>query len=337
MANNELKNFLKELGYNIMAAPNSGIKIFDILIEKERKPLELISDLVKRNSKPVARVGSIKNFFSNENVSLPAEFTDEEQSSFTNKSSDLLEIGTSVAYSDKIINALGGEVKAKLSLKDVAKTKFEFQDVKSNFYAPVSINDFINSGIVNYDSSYLNDLKKGKLYILFEIVKTNSFSIEHYSSSDNKVEIEVKPAKDAIGGGVKVINTTTIDSKIYYKSDKEPVIFGFKAAQIIFIGRFYKINKPIYKKLKAKGLPEEILDLISSLPTKDYNDKDEFIEKLVTFGIKREDIDKYDELFENYCGYDKFKLKEKEGLIHRDEKYPVNTMQSEEAFIDIEI
>jgi hypothetical protein len=338
MGDNNLRDFLKSKGYNLIASPNNLIQIFDVLLPIERNPLNKVKDFIKGNSKPVTKIGNIDNFFVNKDLSLPATFKDFDNISFSNKSTVNMEIGLSMDYTQKLIQAFGGKIEGDLTFENVANTKFDFQNVKGNFYSPESIGGFINTGEVNIESAHYSDLQKGNLFMIYEIIKTNSFSIEYFDKSNNKLKVNIEEAKAKVKGNINIASSSSLDSKIYFESKDGGVVFGFKAVKLIFEGTFYRINKSVFDKLKFVELPDEMLDKMYVAKTLIFDNENTFKEQLKSWNISINSINKYIDILRDKCCFDRYTTKPKDKLAGLDGNDIVveNLITDDELFIDIE-
>lgn len=333
---NNRSNPLKK-SYNLVAFPREGINIYDILVKKEYSFKSRLKNFFKSQSEPVNRIGTINSFFSNVNFSLPMSFKDKDCSSLKNTSTDILDFEASLEYKRHLLEEFGGNISSEVDTNKATKNKFIYTNIKSNEHFPAEINDFIQTAEPNYENAYWADLLGGNLYIIYEIIKTNSFQIEYYNDLNKKAEVDIKPIKESIEGGVMVMNTNLLDSKVCFNSKDKQVVIGFKAAQIFYEGRYYKLNLLRYNKLKEKWLPSELLNLLVPNPRVEYDNAHSFYEALKNSGISLADIQKYKSLFEICCGYEKFKLKDKGNLEYREAEFPISPLQTEKSFVDIEL
>ncbi len=329
-----LNESLKELGFCSLAQPRAGINIFDVWVRQRGSLISELSDFFKRSGK-LKYAGAIDDFFENENVELPSDNSIPENpaADLSNVSTGYMKTGVNAEYTRKIFEQFQSSAKIDLLFGRASKTSFQFSNVKRKAYAPAKVGAYINSGKVKYDNPFMGQLKDNDIFIVSEIALSNSVLIEMFDKTNQKVEVDIQPIKDAMADGKLTIkNNTSIDSKLEFESPDEAIVFAAQVVQLIYKGCIYKVNKTIHAKLKEKGIPESIVDLIIPSDKKEFDSEKEFKEHLKKCEIKENDIEKFKPVFLEYCSIDKFETKPVEGYQLRNLEKP--EMEEEWLLID---
>ncbi|NJO89273.1 MAG: hypothetical protein HC831_10180 [Chloroflexia bacterium] len=248
---------------------------------------------------------------------MPADSSIPENSAaeLSNVSTGYMKTGINAEYTQKLFEQFQSTAKLDLLFGKASKTSFQFGDVKRKAYAPAKIGAFINSGRVKYDNPFVNQLKDNDIFIVSELAMSKSILIEMFDKTNQKVEVDIQPIKDAMAGGKLIIkNNTSVDSKIEFESTSEAIVFATQMVQLRYQGSIFKVTKTIHNKLKEKGIPESIVDMIIPSDKQEFDSEKEFNEYLKKCGINQEDIDKFRPIFSEYASIDKFETKPVEGF-----------------------
>lgn len=326
MNNEQLSN----KGWSSIADPNTGIKIYDLLVDN-RNIFKRIFGSLNNNCKELNKIGNINDLVTNDNVALPAKCKTAEASTNQNGGDAAVQISGDINMLGKTLPEAIAQIKAAVDLKRVAKVDFSYENPKSYYQDISEIQKYIISGNISEVHNNYEDLKAGKVYVIYALRKTKKFSAKFYDSNNTKIDLNVTALENNVGGNLKVSFDNENKSNLSFDQEQE-IVFGFKAAKIRYIGGGYSILKDFYEaKIKNENtFTEAEQRLLYQLIDKKYNNKDDFKKSLPT---SLNDTKK--ELLVKLCKFDNFSLEPANKLHHLDGEYDIENLDVDASFVDI--
>ncbi|OQY03642.1 MAG: hypothetical protein B6I20_04540 [Bacteroidetes bacterium 4572_117] len=307
MDNKEFEKYLNQKGLDLVELPSENIKILDVLCAEDRSKLEEIKDSIFKNSFYVDYLGEIKAFFDSEkplgSKTRKSNYEKWNYSTLSNK-----EAGASVSFISNAFKRINLSIKPEALFKQVYKTNLIFNEVELEEFSRETIGRFINNGKLRKEIHSAEKFKNGSIFIIYKTAKSKSISIELYDKNDDLIKIPVAMAGNSVQADGSAHNISEDETKINFVGT-EKLVFAFKAMQLKYEGRYYKISNETQDTLKQTGLPEEIYDLIEPVTEIVYENEQKFLQALRKW-LSEEQLNAHKHIFINYCVFDKFKTKD---------------------------
>ena len=220
---------LRKLGYNILTIPAENVKPFTLLSKTSRGVVGNLNDTLEEIWQPVNR-------------GLPVVSDDldmvEEVSGYDNLD---LKMQGNFNFLQALTKVFSSSLLANIKLDKTKEVKFKLVNPKINNVSTIKLDAFLQDAKLAFTSDLLlNTIEKDELYVVTEIIKANSFSLEKESQDEAGAELEV-PLKDIVNVDANVTVKKGKNTVINYNGNKY-LTFGFKAYKIIYKGDPRKIE-----------------------------------------------------------------------------------------------
>jgi len=236
MSEIDLSKHIKINHYTILPVAASFIDAKGLLVKMEpQHPLwDWWESIFFERAEPVDHIGTIEEFWKNENDSL-VKIENSYIQDIKRNSNDMLQFEAEVEYYKKILENLNTEIDVALQIDGVKKVEFEFPNIVVNKYSQASINEFIFNGTL-IKKSYEKYLKAGKCLVIHEVLQTNDFKITLYDNSKAKINLasRVRNLIAQLSGKITINHSSTANTEMNWKSEDKFLTFAFKASPIIY-------------------------------------------------------------------------------------------------------
>lgn len=326
MKNNELDKEMKKSGWSVIADPNSGVKIYDLLLDKNSKVANIFNSLTG-NCKPLDRVGIMTKLFENENVALSADsqIAYAADTDYGQDSSNT--VNANVGYMKNLFAKVGAGLRGAFDFSKVQKVSFTFLNPERHFQDIDDIAKYIKSGNVVGNHNNYDDLLNNKLYLVYELKLTRSFYAKFFDSKNNDIQIDIEALNNDIDGKLKASALNNIQSEVLFEGDT-PIIFAFKAAKILHLGNSYSIFQSKYWKLDKALFSELELRLLYSMIDKLYQNKEDF-----KTALPKSLNETKKELIVSHFEFENFKLDPTDNLKYLDGNHNLENIGDEVPFV----
>lgn len=213
--------YLVGLGYNVIRHPHEGLMPFD-LIGWEDGPLWL---------------GPASRMMVEPTAPAPPIETGLRGTGIDGKSTSRLPVSIGIDLLGAIIGSLGGNVDAKASFERAHTLEFTYQNVTRDRIIPLELGSYLKNSHVDWGNPVVSRYVfngRAKLYVVLDVVRSDSFGITARDSSKEGISIEIPVLKEVVGGNISVSR----DGESSMRTDFEgnvPLAFGFICAEICAI------------------------------------------------------------------------------------------------------
>jgi len=217
-----LKNLLSDYGYNLVALPKEDIS-----------PLML---LYKNGAAVSSAESTLKKLFKTADVFPPEIIKDKAVSSIDGNASIVFDAEAGISMLDKLLQALKmGKFSAKTSIDASHKIKITYENVLEDKVDLLELDNFIVGAepIVDAFSTFRKKLEKSELFVINNVLKSNSFSVSVEDATGTKVDIEAT-VKGIVDVNVDVSKNKNNEITIKHSKPDIYIVFAFKAQQIIY-------------------------------------------------------------------------------------------------------
>lgn len=251
-------DYLNELGYNTIRLPREGITPLTILL---RNPKTSVSSIY----------GSVIEIITSNTLPLPKVFENLQAANISGLKTNKLELKFGISILNDVLSALGSKSAGIESIfEKTSKIEFEYENVQYDTVMPASVTKFLKQVQPSIDEDLIPQFnEQGKAYIIIDVLKSNSFSINSYQEREHGVSINIDALKNVIGLDSQVSIEKTGETKISFHGSKL-LGFGFKACPIWIetVGGFQKFrlnpdtnqNVTLRGNVEAAALNEANLD-----------------------------------------------------------------------------
>jgi len=221
---------LRKLGYTSLSIPAENVKPLTLLLRTSRGVVENLNETIEELWQPV-------------NLATPAVSEDGDMAGQVSGFDTLdLKMEGNFNFLQALTKIFSSTLKASLSFDKNKKVKFKLENPKNNTISIIKLDAFLQDAKLNTSAqSIIERLQDGDLYVVTEILKAKSFSVEKGNAVVFKGEAEI-PLKDVVDASLKTGIESEKETMIGYNGDQY-LTFGFKA---------YKI---FYKEDPGKGAP----------------------------------------------------------------------------------
>ncbi|MEO8150460.1 MAG: hypothetical protein ABI723_22710 [Bacteroidia bacterium] len=224
---------LTNLGYNMVAWPKTGIQ-----------PLTLLYKTVNGVSSVEA---SLKDLFKTGDAAPPLIKRDEEATDIKGSAELTFDAKGGINMLDWLLNKLNlGKMSANVSLNESYEVTVSYLKIKEDKVSLLELDNFISSSKPGREkiNTFKDKLEHNELYVINAVAKSNDISvtITAKNGQDISADATVKGIMDANISAARKNNNAI---ELVYKTDEDkPVIFAFKAQQIIYEKKSFWNNEP---------------------------------------------------------------------------------------------
>lgn len=210
--------FLRRLGYNVVRHPGEGLAPLDLIGWENKSPLHLgtLDQLMVSATEPLPQTGPP---LSGANID--------------GKTTSKLPLSIGLDVFGAVIGAMGGNLGVKASYEASQTIEFSYHNVEKLRTNPVALGSYLRGGDVDWDNPVLHRylLEGGKLFVVLEVVRTDTFGLTAYDKSKSEIKVDVPTIRGVVGGEVDVSYDGQSQSKVTYKGTRK-LVFGFKCAEL---------------------------------------------------------------------------------------------------------
>lgn len=230
---------LTNLGYNMVAWPRTDIQPLALLYKTSNGVSAVEADLEELFKPGDAAPPQIKQGVVTTDIKGAAELT--------------FDAKGGINMLDWLLNKLElGKLDANISLNDNFEVTVSYLNVKEDKVSLLALDNFITTSKPGKEkfSSFKNKLENNELYVINSVAKSNDISvtISAKNGQDISVDATVKGIIDANIGATRKQNNAI--ELVYKTSEDKPVVFAFKAQQIIYENASFWKNEPAHFYIK---------------------------------------------------------------------------------------
>jgi hypothetical protein len=212
--------FLQSIGYNVVRLPREGIE-----------PLLLLGGGNNLNI-----LGFISDIMLEEPAPLPQIDADLQAANIEGLKSSQFEVGIGVKFLEKLLSAMGaGSVSLEAVYKKANQVEFQYQNVKNDRIFPLSVARYIRVAKPDVTSLVMDEIldmtRENPAYLIIETLKSTSFGVTAYDSTDAKVGIDLGALKELLDIHPNLQVSINDKLTVSYQGDKE-LRFAFKAVPL---------------------------------------------------------------------------------------------------------
>ncbi|RWX13619.1 hypothetical protein EHI42_19685 [Rhizobium hidalgonense] len=217
--------YLNDIGYNVVRVPRRGINPLDVL---------------GRDGKSLERLGNLPQIWKSSEV-IPQERSPEFAAAITGQKTNEMSISVGLKLLSGILGSLGAATpKLDFAFANANSVQFTFGDVTSRGVDAFSVGSYLGHGDLTGDGPiferyFEND--DAQTYIITEVLEAKSISVAAKDRRDGKIDIELPVIEQAVGAAIDVSSTSESSGGVTF-SGTTPVVFGFKAFNIGFDGKW---------------------------------------------------------------------------------------------------
>lgn len=232
-----LKNLLSDYGYNLVALPKEDIA-----------PLMLLY----KNGNAVSAVEStVDKLFKLADAPLPVLTKDKAVTNIDGSAAVVFDAEGGVSVLDWLLKVLKmGKLAAKTEFDASHKVKITYENVKEDKVSLLELDGFISGS--DPDTARFNafreKLENNELYVINNVLKSNSFSVDVEDAAGTKVDIEAT-VKGIVDVNVDVSRNKNNEITLKHNTADTYIVFAFKAQKIIYDQKKWW---QVFKKKEAK-------------------------------------------------------------------------------------
>ena len=224
---------LTNLGYNMVAWPKTDIEPLALLYKTDNGVSAVEADLHELFKPGDAAPPQIKYGVAATDIKGAAELT--------------FDAKGGVSMLDWLLNKLNlGKLSANITLNDSYEVTVSYLNVKEDKVSLLALDNYISTSKPGKDkfNSFKNKLENSELYVINSVAKSNDISVTIAAKNGQDVNLDatVKGIVDANMNAARKQNNSV---ELVYKTDEDkPVVFAFKAQQIIYESASFWKNEP---------------------------------------------------------------------------------------------
>jgi hypothetical protein len=212
---------LRQMGYTMLSMPSTEITPGLLLVKTSAGEVSNLNAGIEDLFEPVNRAAPAIS----DDISLPTAISGTETLD--------LNIGSNLSILKALTKIFSSNASAQFSFEKKKNIKFKLNNPKKNHVNIIKLDAFIQDAKVNNDAkSILQRLKNDDLYVITEVVKTKSFSVEDEADSKTSASAEL-PLKNIAEAKVDVAVVKDKARMIDYSGDEYQAI-AIKAYQILY-------------------------------------------------------------------------------------------------------
>lgn len=210
--------YLNSLGYNVIRHPRAAIA-----------PLYLIGrkDGVTEGLGPLAKLirGGAER-------PKPRTSRKEPSAGIAGKTTGQLDLAVGLGILKGFLKGIGVEVDVSVAFTGVHKLKFSFGEVQVERAEPLDIGQFFDGAEADLDNPVVRGyLRGGRLYVLYEVLKSAELSVLVDSSAKTDLNLKVPALQQSLGGKVGVGVKSEAENALSF-TGTVPLAFGFKCLRV---------------------------------------------------------------------------------------------------------
>lgn len=165
-----------------------------------------------------------------------------------------------------------GKAQIKSELKDAKKLIYDFKSPTwRHIDTPILLEEYLNlTPPSTHAYGFVEKLQSGKIFVITEILQTNSFTVRDASGFTLEGKVDAKALEDYLGAleaHAKVGGNSSV--KLSYKGE-EPITFGLRASKILYDKetKRYSLSRRPLENVRSldgfdnEGLESEVIRLI---------------------------------------------------------------------------
>ncbi len=244
---------LTKLGYNLVAWPKTGIQ-----------PLLLLYKTANGVSSVEA---TLKDLFKTGDTA-PPQVSMNEAADIKGSAELSFDAKGGVKMLDWLLNKLNlGKMSADVSLNESYEVSVSYLNVKEDKVSLLELDNYISTSVPSREkfNTFRNKLENNELYIINSIAKSNDISVTITAKDSQDIEADAT-IKGIMEANVSVARKQNNAIELAYKTtDDKPIIFAFKAQQIIYKKKNFWNNEPA--RFYIKDQQDTILLSPEDIPT----------------------------------------------------------------------
>lgn len=219
-------NLLKSNGYILVGLPRTGITTLQLLAKEQQNTEYLngarIDEMLEADTSP-----------------LPIISKDNSVATLEGKRAYETDIEAGASLLKSILDTLKlGSLNVKTALDFSDKVVFSFQNITEDRIDLLGLDNFVNGALTKEAKGgyYQSKLQNGEIYVITNILKSDTFSIEALDKGGASLDLEAK-FKELATGNLNIDTSNSTKQKITFKG-AEKLIFGIKAVRLRKTGMF---------------------------------------------------------------------------------------------------
>lgn len=214
--------YLRKFGYNVVRLPRSGVA--PLLITHETSGGQL------------RELGVLTDIW--ESSTSPPQIKDGETvGKIESQSTAKLEIGVGLDVFGNLLKSLGLDAaKISASYGNAKTLQIHFGNVKRKHLSQLELGEYMANGkLKSQNNPYVDKYFKpgGQLYIVTEVLASNSFSISAFDESEKGLEVSLPEIQSVINADAKVTASQKSESTIEFEG-KEYLTFAFLCTHLSY-------------------------------------------------------------------------------------------------------
>ncbi|HRK29159.1 MAG TPA: hypothetical protein PK239_17930 [Chitinophagales bacterium] len=230
----ELQKILREKGYLNVALPQTGIAPLQMVIKEQGAAKSLGNITLDAFFKP--------------DISAPPGIQKEQAIEISGSLTSAVEDQAELSILEQLLSRFGiGKIKSGFSLQLGTVIEFSFNNPQKETIALLDLDNFLTGAIFQEGNfnTYEERLKRGDLYVITDVLKSDEISITVKSGSNVGAGATLT-LENVIDFNANIDHSTTNTSSMTHKRKGEMLVFGFKAVIINYDkpGWFSSKKKP---------------------------------------------------------------------------------------------
>lgn len=233
-------NILRQSGFTLVSLPREDIRPLSLLLKTGRNTVERLNAPITSLFQPV----NLQPPAITENVDLPASFSGTEHLDLTSE--------TNLSFLQGLLKVFSANASAHLDFKKNRSVDLKMKEAKTDFVDIIRLDAFIQDAELNQAAKAIMErLKKDDLYVITEIVKTNSFVVATKAGSDFSAgaELPLKNIADVKSG----VDVTRSNEFTLENTSGSFCTIGVKAFQILYDKPSLFSSRPPGFRIKEAG------------------------------------------------------------------------------------
>ena len=214
-------NTIRQSGFTLVSLPRADIKPLSLLLKTSKGVVERLNSPIKTLFEPV----NMQPPSISKDVDLPSTFGGTEKMD--------LKTETNLSFLKGLLKAFASSATANFSLQNKNSINFKLEDAKTNFVDIIKLDAFIQDAQINEQAkTILERLKNDDLYVVTEVIKAKSFTLEDDAQADLSASLNV-PVKNVAEAKTEL----DIKKERTYKVENKDGVYctiAIKAYQILY-------------------------------------------------------------------------------------------------------
>ena len=252
-----LKNLLSNYGYNLVALPKEDIA-----------PLML---LYKNGDSVCAVESTVDMLFAIADAPLPVVTKDKVVASINGAASLIFDAEGGISMLDWLLKTLKiGEFSTSTEIAATHKVKITYENVKEDKVSLIDLDSFISGSepVQGKFNTFKEKLEESELYVINNVLKSNSFSVAVEDATGAKVDIEAS-LKGIVNANVDISRNKNNELTLTHSHVATYIVFAVKAQQIIYDQKeWWQFFKKKEAKFRIKDQQGVVLRGEDKFPTR---------------------------------------------------------------------